>query len=94
VDRYIRTGEFGLCAETGELNEWIIEAGARQPRLGEDVGRPHRGQRLPHRDLSVFAAAYRAGIPVTVHAGSATTLFTSIPLRRLQPWARPAIAIF
>src|SRR5689334_10920171 len=26
VDRYVRTGEFGLWTETGELNDWIREA--------------------------------------------------------------------
>ena len=26
VARYIRTGEFGLWRETGELNDWIAEA--------------------------------------------------------------------
>ncbi len=29
VARYIRTGEFGLWRETGELNDWIVEAAAR-----------------------------------------------------------------
>src|SRR5450631_3836889 len=69
VDRYIRTGEFGLWQETGELNEWISEAAARSLGLGENVGRRIAGSDYPHRDLSVFAAAYRAGVPVTVHAG-------------------------
>jgi hypothetical protein len=25
--RYVRSGEFGLCQATGELNDWIAEAG-------------------------------------------------------------------
>ena len=69
VDRYIRTGEFGLWSETGELNEWIREAAAESLGLGENVGRRIEGSDYPHRDLSVFAAAYRCGVPVTVHAG-------------------------
>src|SRR6478672_10373441 len=32
VARYIRTGEFGLWGETGELNDWIVEA------AGEKLG--------------------------------------------------------
>src|SRR4051794_30242755 len=69
VDRYIRTGEFGLWRETGELNDWIREAAAESLGLGENVGRRIEQSDYPHRDLSVFAAAWRAGVPVTVHAG-------------------------
>ena len=69
VDRYIRTGEFGLWKETGELNEWIREAAQCRRGLGENIGRRIDASTYPHKDLSVFAAAYRAGVPVTVHAG-------------------------
>ncbi len=69
VDRYIRTGEFGLWRETGELNDWISEAAALSLGLGENVGRRIAGSDYPHRDLSVFAAAWRLGVPVTVHVG-------------------------
>jgi phosphoglycolate phosphatase-like HAD superfamily hydrolase len=69
VDRYIRTGEFGLWKETGELNDWIREAAAQSHGLGETIGRRIAASDYPYRELSVFAAAYRAGVPVTVHAG-------------------------
>jgi hypothetical protein len=69
VDRYIRTGEFGLWRETGELNDWIREAAAASLGLGENVGRRIDASDYPHRDLSVFAAAWRARVPVTVHVG-------------------------
>ena len=69
VDRYIRTGEFGLWRETGELNDWIREAAAESLGLGENVGRRIDASDYPHRDLSVFAAAWRARVPVTVHVG-------------------------
>ena len=69
VDRYIRTGEFGLWRETGELNDWIREAAALSLGLGENIGRRIHGSDYPHKDLSVFAALYRARVPVTVHAG-------------------------
>ena len=69
VDRYIRTGEFGLWRETGELNDWIREAAAESLGLGENVGRRIESSDYPHRELSVFAAAWRCGVPVTVHAG-------------------------
>jgi len=69
VDRYIRSGEFGLWRETGELNDWIREAADLSLGLGENVGRRIAESDYPHRELSVFAAAWRAGVPVTVHAG-------------------------
>ena len=43
--------------------------GRRALGLGENVGRRIDASDYPHRDLSVFAAAYRLGVPVTVHAG-------------------------
>jgi len=67
VDRYIRTGEFGLWSETGELNDWIREAADDGLGLGENIGRRIATSDYPHRDLSVYAAAYRLGVPVTVH---------------------------
>ena len=69
VDRYIRSGEFGLWRETGELNDWIRQAAAESLGLGENVGRRIDASAYPHRELSVFAAAWRAGVPVTVHVG-------------------------
>jgi hypothetical protein len=69
VDRYIRTGEFGLWRETGELNEWIREAAECGLGLGENAGRRIVESAFPHRGLSILAAAYRRSVPVTVHAG-------------------------
>lgn len=69
VARYIREGQFGLWRETGELNDWIREAADLGLGFGEQVGRRLLASDFPHRDLSVFAAAYEAGVPVTVHAG-------------------------
>jgi hypothetical protein len=69
VARYISSGQFGLWKETGELNEWIAEAAREGAGLGETVGRNIDESSFPHRRLSVFAAAWRASVPVTVHAG-------------------------
>lgn len=69
VARYIRTGEFGLWQETGELNDVIVEAAAEGLGFGENVGRHIEASSFRYKDLSVFAAAYRAGVPATVHAG-------------------------
>jgi hypothetical protein len=69
VARYIRSGEFGLWRETGELNDWIREAAALELGLGENAGRRIAESDYPHRDLSVLAAAWRLSVPVTVHVG-------------------------
>jgi hypothetical protein len=69
VARYIASGEFGLWNETGELNDWIAEAARLSLGLGENTGRRIEESAFPHRGLSIFAAAYRCGVPATVHAG-------------------------
>jgi len=69
VARYIRTGEFGLWRETGELNEVIRRAAAEGLGLGEAVGRAIEQSRWPWKHASVLAAAYRHRIPATVHVG-------------------------
>lgn len=69
VARYIRTGEFGLWHETGELNDWAAQAAADGLGLGENAGRRILASTYPHKDLSLLAAAYAASVPVTVHVG-------------------------
>lgn len=69
VARYIRTGEFGLWTETGELNHCVTEAAALNLGYGENIGRRILESAYPHRGLSILAAAYRLSIPATVHVG-------------------------
>ncbi len=69
VERYIKAGQFGLWAETGELNNWIRDAAAAGDGLGEHAGRRIHESDYPHKGSSIFAAAWRLGIPVTVHVG-------------------------
>jgi hypothetical protein len=69
VARYIRTGEFGLWKETGELNEIVKDAAKNGLGFGEAVGKFILESAFPHKDLSVLAAAYRKKVPATVHVG-------------------------
>jgi hypothetical protein len=69
VARYVRTGEFGLWAETGAMNDAVSTGVADGLGYGEAVGRAIAEGDFPHKDVSVLAAAYRRGIPVTVHIG-------------------------
>lgn len=69
VARYVSSGEFGLWAETGRMND-AIRDGARQGMgLGEAVGKVIAEGDFPHKSVSVLAAAYRLRVPVTVHIG-------------------------
>lgn len=69
VARYIRSGEFGLWRETGQIND-IVKAGvAAGLGLGESVGRAILESDFPHKDTSVLAAGVRLGVPVTAHIG-------------------------
>ncbi len=69
VARYIREGRFGLWAETGRLNDVVAAAADDGLGLGEAVGKEIAEGDYPHRDVSIFAAGYELGIPVTVHVG-------------------------
>ncbi len=69
VARYISEGQFGLWDETGDLNAVITDGNAQQLGLGEAVGKAIEESDFPHKADSIFAAAYRAGVPATVHVG-------------------------
>lgn len=69
VARYIAEGQFGLWRETGELNDVINRAADRRLGFGEAVGEAIQSGAFSHGDLSVFAAAWRLGVPATVHVG-------------------------
>ena len=69
VARYIKTGEFGLWKETGELNDVVRDAAKNGLGFGEGVGKFIAGSDYPHKHLSVLAAAYRKKVPATVHVG-------------------------
>jgi hypothetical protein len=69
VARYIQAGQFGLWEETGRINDAIKEAAREGIGLGEAVGRMIEGGAFPHREISVLAAGFRVGVPVTVHVG-------------------------
>lgn len=69
VPRYIASGEFGLWRETGELNDWIVDGAQQGQGLGELAGERIEASAYPHKHLSILAAAYRLGVPMTVHVG-------------------------
>lgn len=71
VARYIQSGQFGLWKETGEINDIINLAYKKnsQVGLGEAIGCAIEKGNFPHKNISILAAAFRLGVPVTVHVG-------------------------
>jgi len=69
VARYVRTGDFGLWAETGRMNDHIVTGVKAGIGYGESLGKAIHEGAFPHKDISVLAAAHRCGVPVTVHVG-------------------------
>jgi hypothetical protein len=69
VARYIRTGEFGLWRETGEINDIVRDGAARGMGLGESIGRHILESDYPYKEFSVLAAGVRLNVPVTAHIG-------------------------
>jgi hypothetical protein len=69
VARYVRSGEFGLWRETGEINDLVRQGDDRDMGLGEAVGRAILESDFPYRETSLLAAAVRLQIPITVHIG-------------------------
>ncbi len=68
VGEGLSDGSFGMAEETGAfLNRAAKLAAAENLGFGEVVGREIVRTRLKFRDLSIFAAAYKAGAPATVH---------------------------
>lgn len=72
VAETIRDGTFGMVRETCERMNAAAREGAQQGGLGWALGRLLAEGDGPHKGLSVFAAAYRTGIPATVHVAVGT----------------------
>lgn len=69
VARYITEGQFGLWKETSFLNDIVNESYSRNGKagMGESVGEYIEESDMPCKSISLLAAAYRLGIPATVH---------------------------
>ena len=69
VARGLVDGTFGMAEETGRgMNEAFITGMKSEWGMGESIARSLRELPLSNGDLSVLLAAYRLGVPCTVHA--------------------------
>lgn len=73
VDSELGKGAFGMAEETGRLLNGAIKRGAKKG-LGRAVGEMIARSKFPHKDCSVLAAAFRRGIPATVHVAIGTDI--------------------
>jgi hypothetical protein len=68
-------GAFGMARETGEeINRAITRGVARGLGIGGAVGSYLVRRRPPHIELSLLAAAWRLGLPATVHVAIGTDI--------------------
>lgn len=79
VAKWIKVGQFGLWQETSLLNSAIGEAARNDEGLGEGVGRFIEEKEFPQRHLSIAAAGWRLGVPVTSHVTVGGDIIHSMP---------------
>jgi len=74
-------GTFGMSRETGEFINKGLTVGMRESSqgYGEALGRKLLDKKARLRSLSVLAACYQAGVPVTVHAAVGTDIVHQQP---------------
>jgi hypothetical protein len=79
VARWIQVGQFGLWNETSRLNEICVQAASGKEGLAEAVGRVVQEQCFPSRDLSICAAGFRTGTPITCHVSIGSDIIHAMP---------------
>ena len=80
VTAELQTGRFGMARETAKfLNAAAREAARAGEGLGEALGRLLIAERRDAVRRSVLAAAYRRGVPVTVHVAIGTDIHHQHP---------------
>src|SRR5687768_5437286 len=80
VDESLGPGRFGMAEETGTLLNEAIRGGADAGKgLGQAVAAFLAERNPPHAGRSLAGAAYRLGIPVTVHVALGTDIIHMHP---------------
>ena len=74
VARQLPEGKFGMAQETADAFALASRIGAEGYGLGHALGRYMDSQDLRNPEASVVLAAYRAGIPCTVHVAMGTDI--------------------
>lgn len=73
-------GSFGMTEETGiTINRWFCEAASANHGIGNYFGGKIAGSDYAQKHLSIFAAAHRCNIPITVHIALGTDVIHHHP---------------
>lgn len=94
VARYIRDGQFGLWKETGGLNDIVTSAADEDLGAGEAIGKALLEGDFPYKESSVLAAAYRLGIPYTIHVGIGSDIVHEHPNCNGAAWGQTSYTDF
>jgi hypothetical protein len=95
VPRALPEGKFGMAKEFGYINAALAEGEEQQIGFGEALGKlmhdasfrsavekrlgGHEQVAFAHREVSIIAAAYDCGVPLTVHVGVGTDVIDQHP---------------
>lgn len=80
VDSAIGGGDFGMARETGDIVNTVLSDGvAKGMGLGAALGKHIAESNYPYKNLSLFAEAYRRGLPATVHVAIGTDIIHMHP---------------
>jgi hypothetical protein len=74
VGAHLTDGRFGMARETGEFLNRAAAAAAAEEGLGEAVARAMAEADLPYAHSSIFVAAHRYEVPLTVHVAIGTDI--------------------
>lgn len=74
VAKQLPAGKFGMAQETADAFALASRIGVEGYGLGHGLGRHMDHLELRHPEASVILAAYRAGIPCTVHVAMGTDI--------------------
>ena len=76
----LKDGSFGMARETGSLINAAIKKGVKAGHgIGRSMGEAIESGKLPGKNLSIFAAASRLGLPATVHVAMGTDIIHMHP---------------
>ncbi|MCE5195332.1 MAG: deoxyhypusine synthase family protein [Nitrospiraceae bacterium] len=71
----LATGRFGMAKETGEfINKAIMDGVKKGYGIGRSIGEMIYKNKFRFSDKSIFATAYRLGIPASVHVAVGTDI--------------------
>jgi len=81
VSANLMDGTFGMSKETGDFINLALTKGLKDSDegYGETLGKKIIALNAPHRSVSILAACYELGVPVTVHAAIGTDIVHQQP---------------